>query len=184
MADNAPTLLVNLATGQSNAGLLQVAGGLAGRLGAAIIGVAARQPTQPDVSGTCYVAPDVFEAERAETDAEMRGAEAEFRDALPLLRLATQVSIVEIAADEDVAAARQRLTEISRWLARHDIAVEMVAARSSDDDAAQLRSIAQDAGAGLIVAGAYGHSRLREWAFGGVTRSLLQQGECCALLSH
>ena len=30
-------------------------------------------------------------------------------------------------------------------------------------------------GADLIVSGAYGHSRLREWAFGGVTRSLLDE---------
>ena len=39
-------------------------------------------------------------------------------------------------------------------------------------------------GADLIVAGGYGHTRSREWAFGGVTRSLLRGCPMCCLLSH
>ena len=39
-------------------------------------------------------------------------------------------------------------------------------------------------GAGLIVAGGYGHSRLREAVFGGVTRELLRHSPCPLLLSH
>ncbi len=39
-------------------------------------------------------------------------------------------------------------------------------------------------GAELIVAGGYGHTRLGEWAFGGVTRSLLEQERYFILLSH
>ena len=35
-----------------------------------------------------------------------------------------------------------------------------------------------------IVAGAYGHGRLREWAFGGVTRDLLSYAPLCCLMSH
>ena len=35
-----------------------------------------------------------------------------------------------------------------------------------------------------IVAGAYGHSRLGEWIFGGVTRYLLTQSERPVFLSH
>ena len=38
--------------------------------------------------------------------------------------------------------------------------------------------------ADVVVAGAYGHSRLREWAFGGVTRDLLLQAQRCILVSH
>lgn len=275
MASATPTLLVNLETGQSNAGLLQVAGNLADRLGAAVIGVAARQPMQLDVSGVCYVSPELVNDERSETDAEMSDAEAEFRgafqgakvewrslvsyaspssyivgqarqadllitgmplhegadatratagelimqcgrpvlvvpqapatpsldhvmvawkdtrearravlDALPLLQNAVHVTVVEIAAEEDLAGARKRLADISRWLAGHGITAEVIAAESSVDDAAQLGSLAHNSGANLIVAGAYGHSRLREWAFGGVTRSLLQRGRRCAMLSH
>jgi nucleotide-binding universal stress UspA family protein len=36
----------------------------------------------------------------------------------------------------------------------------------------------------MVVAGAYGHSRLREWVLGGVTRDLLLRGEKFSLLSH
>ena len=50
--------------------------------------------------------------------------------------------------------------------------------------AAQLGALARDLKADLIVAGAFGHSRLREWAFGGVTRDLLLRGERCVLSSH
>jgi nucleotide-binding universal stress UspA family protein len=38
--------------------------------------------------------------------------------------------------------------------------------------------------ADLIVAGGYGHSRLGEWIFGGVTRELLSASPVCCLLSH
>ena len=47
-----------------------------------------------------------------------------------------------------------------------------------------LTSIAAEQGADLLVAGAYGHTRIREWAFGGVTRDLLLHGPHCTLLSH
>jgi nucleotide-binding universal stress UspA family protein len=47
-----------------------------------------------------------------------------------------------------------------------------------------LIRLAKAGGADLIVAGAYGHSRLGEWAFGGVTRDLLTSSPVCCLLSH
>ena len=269
-----PTLLVNLEPGSSNAGLLQVAASLAEGLGAAVIGVAARQRTQLDVSGTCYISPEIINEERAEVELEISGAEAEFRatfhrsqaewrssisfsspsgyivdqarhadllltgtplngksdatratagelvmqcgrpvlvvpkepatpsldrvmlawkdtrearraalDALPLLKQAVHVTVVEVASDEDMAAARHRLADVSRWLAGHGIAAKVIAAASSDDDGAQLESLARNSDANLIVAGAYGHNRVREWAFGGVTRTLLR-GNRCAMLSH
>ncbi|HET6377480.1 MAG TPA: universal stress protein [Methylocella sp.] len=43
------------------------------------------------------------------------------------------------------------------------------------ETAAQLSSLASEEGANLIVAGAYGRKKLREWVFGGVTRELLRQ---------
>jgi nucleotide-binding universal stress UspA family protein len=47
-----------------------------------------------------------------------------------------------------------------------------------------LIRIAKAEGADLIVAGAYGHSRLGEWVFGGVTRDLLASSPVCCLLAH
>ncbi|MET4019815.1 nucleotide-binding universal stress UspA family protein [Bradyrhizobium sp. RT11b] len=48
----------------------------------------------------------------------------------------------------------------------------------------QLEKIAHDVGAGLIVAGAYGHSRFRELILSGVTQYLVMQSARCVLLSH
>jgi nucleotide-binding universal stress UspA family protein len=48
----------------------------------------------------------------------------------------------------------------------------------------QLERIAADTGAGLVVAGAYGRSRFREWVLGGVTQNLIGQTVRCALLSR
>ncbi len=64
------------------------------------------------------------------------------------------------------------------------MSAETLAAASAGDDAAQLNALAQERDAGVVVAGAYGHSRLHEWALGGVTRDLLLRTERCSLLSH
>ena len=50
--------------------------------------------------------------------------------------------------------------------------------------AAQLIRVAQEERADLLVAGAYGHSRLGEWIFGGMTRDLLSTSPICCLMSH
>jgi nucleotide-binding universal stress UspA family protein len=47
-----------------------------------------------------------------------------------------------------------------------------------------LLHFVQDDGIDLVVAGGYGHTRLGEWIFGGVTRDLLTNGPVCCLLSH
>lgn len=106
-------------------------------------------------------------------------------DALPLLQWAGQVSVVEIAPDGGLKAARTRVADVANWLMGHGVLAEPVAvATQGDSTALQLKHIAQELRAELIVAGAYGHSRLREWALGGVTRDLLMQAHCCTLLSH
>ena len=105
-------------------------------------------------------------------------------DALPLLQRIARVSVVEAAAEEDMAGARKHVADVVAWLGRHGIAADGEAVHRSGDDAGQLDSIARERGADLIVAGAYGHSRMREWALGGVTRSLLLHSHRCSLLSH
>jgi nucleotide-binding universal stress UspA family protein len=105
-------------------------------------------------------------------------------DALPILKRAAHVVIVEIAADAELAAARTRLEDVISWLKRHGVVSEPIALRSTGDDAERLDGVAQEQGADLVVAGAYGHSRLREWVLGGVTRDLLLCSDRCSLLSH
>ncbi|MFX9073380.1 universal stress protein, partial [Acinetobacter baumannii] len=48
----------------------------------------------------------------------------------------------------------------------------------------QIIGLAEDLGADLLVTGAYGHSRLNEWVFGGMTRDLLISSPLCCLMSH
>jgi nucleotide-binding universal stress UspA family protein len=108
-------------------------------------------------------------------------------DALPMLRKAGNVVVVEIAEDdEDIAAVTARVTDVVAWLARHGVIATARGseARQGDTAAAQLEKVAGDVDAGLIVAGAYGHSRFRELILGGVTQYLVTQTARCVLLSH
>jgi nucleotide-binding universal stress UspA family protein len=106
-------------------------------------------------------------------------------DALPLLHKAREVLIVELLEPgEDQAAAKARVDDVAHWLVRRGISASSIATKALIGVTDRLTILAQDEGAGIIVAGAYGHSRLQEWVFGGVTRELLHQQKCCALLSH
>ena len=84
----------------------------------------------------------------------------------------------------DLAEARADVADVVGWLKTHSVKAEPLAVAAKGDDAAQLSAIAQDHNADLVVAGAYGHSRLREWVLGGVTRDLLLHAGRCSLLSH
>ena len=105
-------------------------------------------------------------------------------DALPFLRTASHVSLVEVRSENESAASEGRLAEVAAWLKRHGIAAECISSPACADDAGALYTFAQDRGIDLTVAGAYGHSRMREWVLGGVTRDLLIGGKRCALVSH
>jgi nucleotide-binding universal stress UspA family protein len=106
-------------------------------------------------------------------------------DALPLLGKSTEVTIVEIVEDEaDRAAALSRVGDVAAWLSRHGVSASPLVPEQSGDAAAQLERIASEVGAGVVVAGAYGHSRLSEWILGGVTRQLIKPSNRCSLLSH
>nr|WP_294529851.1 universal stress protein [uncultured Rhodopila sp.] len=115
---------------------------------------------------------------------ESRQARRAVADALPLLQKASHVAVATIAAAEMFATARSCVADVVGWLKQHGVKAVPVIAKPNGDDATQLQRIARDHDAGVIVAGAFGHSRLREWALGGVTRHLLLRGQGCALLSH
>ena len=115
---------------------------------------------------------------------DTREARRAISDALPLLKVATEVTIVEIVSEQGLATARAHLADVVGWLKRHGVESTSMVTPSSRDDATELYAIARDKAADVIVAGAYGHSRLREWALGGVTRDLLLRADRCALVSH
>ena len=107
-------------------------------------------------------------------------------DALPILERARRVTVLSInprhgiGGDGDVPAA-----DIALHLARHGIRAEAahtVAPDIPEGDA--LLSYAADIGADLLVTGMYGHSRMRELVFGGVTRSLLTEMTIPTFMAH
>ena len=272
------TLMAHLELGRSNADLLRVAGDLAERFEAGVIGIAMCQPMQI-IYSEGYIPGEIIDQDREQCGKEIAAAEAEFRealptrvsgwrasvtplpladylagearaadliitgvdhnaslfdnsrhvnigdvvmqagrpilvvpaaasaswlsfdrvlvgwkdtretrraisDALPFLKHAAQVTIVEIADEQELEAARGRLGDVVLWLGRHGVVAEPIATPSTHDDAHRLHALALEHKAGLIVAGAYGHSRVREWVLGGVTRDLLLRAGRCALVSH
>lgn len=105
--------------------------------------------------------------------------------ALPMLRKAREIMVAEIVEDGgNKSATEARVKDVTAWLGRHGILASELVPDQTGDAAMQLEQMASNIGAGVVVAGAYGHSRFREWVFGGVTRQLLQQSDRCALLSH
>jgi nucleotide-binding universal stress UspA family protein len=116
---------------------------------------------------------------------DTREARRAVQDALPFLHEAGSVAIVEIYESDEADAAQNHIDDVAHYLGRHKInAGPKIALRRKDSDAAQLIRIAQEAGADLLVTGAYGHSRLGEWIFGGMTRDLLASSPICCLMSH
>lgn len=104
-------------------------------------------------------------------------------DALPFLTSASEVIVA--AVEEDAGAgARSAVADVVRFLMKHGANARSEVVRRAGMEAGDvLATLAADFGADLLVAGAYGHSRLREWAFGGVTRTLLQKSQLNRLLS-
>lgn len=107
-------------------------------------------------------------------------AAAAMRSSLPLLKLATGVQLLEV--EEKIAAYPRDLA--ARYLSRHGVEVEIVQLRPVDGVAHTIERAAGELGAGMIVMGAYGHSRLREFLVGGVTRHLLRECGLPLLLAH
>lgn len=116
---------------------------------------------------------------------DSREARRAVADALPLLQRADQVVVYEICGRDDAEGAAFRTEEVAAHLLRHGVKAR-AKVRAGDDDrvCAELNIEAEAIDADLIVSGAYGHHRLNEWVFGGVTRGLLRQPERFVLLSH
>ena len=106
-------------------------------------------------------------------------------DALPLLRKATEVTVAEIAEEQaNRPAALSRVRDVAAWLSRHGVNASEQVPEDCGEAGGLLEGIASEVGAGVVVAGAYGHSRFREWILGGVTRRLINPLNRCSLLSR
>lgn len=111
---------------------------------------------------------------------DTREARRAVRDALPLLKQAEEVIVLTVGDDSPEAVA-----DVSAHLRLHGVSARGVARRKTRHDiAGAVIDYAVEQGADLVVAGAYGHSRMREWMLGGVTLDLLEETPICCLLSH
>jgi nucleotide-binding universal stress UspA family protein len=116
---------------------------------------------------------------------DVREARRAVFDALPILARAQDVTVVEIPEQGAARAdALQSVADVASWLLGHGIIASTVVPDSAAGVTEQLNRISADVGAGAVIAGAYGHSRLSEWILGGVTRQLVNPSNRCSLLSH
>jgi nucleotide-binding universal stress UspA family protein len=105
-------------------------------------------------------------------------------DALPLLKLAGRVSVAAVAPEEELALSRGQVKDVVEWLLRHGVKADADVIAHKGNDVQRFARLVQEKSPGLVVAGAYGHSRLREWALGGVTGDYLINPDRPVLLSH
>jgi nucleotide-binding universal stress UspA family protein len=113
-----------------------------------------------------------------------REATRAVHDELPFLTRAKVVTVMEVnpktGHTPHIAGA-----DIATHLARLGVKAEVSSTMADDIEVGDaILSRAADLGADLLVMGAYGHSRLREYAFGGVTRHILRHMTVPVLMSH
>lgn len=103
------------------------------------------------------------------------------RTALPLLRKASSVVVLT------APAATQRkidLDQLTAFLAARGVTCDSQVLTETGDAAPALLKAARDVGADVLVAGAFGHTRLRDFVFGGATRTFLSADSPSLFLSH
>jgi nucleotide-binding universal stress UspA family protein len=116
---------------------------------------------------------------------DTREARRAIWDALPLLRQAEDVLAVHVGERGGQIGGGSNVEDAAQYLARHEIRIRTrIEAEAKDSIAGELIRSAKDHGADLIVTGGYGHSRLGEFIFGGVTRELITTSPICCLFSH
>ena len=103
---------------------------------------------------------------------------------MPFLERAGEIEVVMVTGergkDDELAGA-----DIGEHLARHSLKVDVKRIVATETDVANtILSYVADSSADLLVMGGYGHSRLREFVLGGVTRGILSAMTVPALMSH
>jgi nucleotide-binding universal stress UspA family protein len=114
---------------------------------------------------------------------DTREARRAVADAIPLMAMASEVTVVAVDRHPD-AWIKDSVQDVSSFLAGHGIKARTEIIRTDDDENNRLVDFFTSMSAELVVSGAYGHSRLREWVFGGVTRSLLDEVWLNRLMSN
>ena len=101
--------------------------------------------------------------------------------AMPFLSRATEVVIASVAESADTSDEIDRLV---RYLGWHGLAPRIARLQPGPDGAAATLLTAIAGSADLLVMGGYGHSRVREWVFGGFTQHVLAGAPLPVLMAH
>jgi nucleotide-binding universal stress UspA family protein len=113
-----------------------------------------------------------------------RPAARAIADSMPFLKRAKAIEIVVVTGERDKSGEITG-TNMRRHLARHGITVEIKHITGAGADVPNtILSHAADSGTDFMVLGGYGHSRLREFILGGVTRSIMRSMTVPVLMSH
>lgn len=106
-------------------------------------------------------------------------------DAMPLLLAAENVHLLTVTQGAGEREGARPDTEIVAALARHGVKIQSSRPTATEDSVGEeIRVRAIDVNADLLVMGCYGHSRIREYALGGVTRHMLREMTIPILFSH
>lgn len=105
--------------------------------------------------------------------------------ALPLLAQAGTVHLALVNPDlQSGLHGDEPGADMAHYLARHGLKVDVAVAHTRAAEGEALMDMARDCHAGLMVTGAFGHSRYREWILGGVTRDVLDHAPAPLLIAH
>jgi nucleotide-binding universal stress UspA family protein len=105
-------------------------------------------------------------------------------DAMPFLQRSKSIQIITVSSGrrskDEIAGA-----DIGEHLARHGLEIDVKQLVADDIDVTNaILSHAADSGADFIVMGGYGHTRIREFVFGGTTLGMLRSMTVPTLMSH
>ncbi|MBZ9708561.1 universal stress protein [Mesorhizobium sp. ESP7-2] len=103
-------------------------------------------------------------------------------DAMPFLQMAQEVRVVTID-DEATDETWNGLDDLVAFLSLHGVKAK-AEVFPEKSNGANIPDVADAMNADLVISGAYGHSRFREWIFGGATRSLLENDRLNRLMSN
>lgn len=104
------------------------------------------------------------------------------RAALPLLAMASAIHVLQCVTGLDRQSGDPDIDALNAYLRLHGVGAGEATLVEGADEGAALLAAAEGKQAGLFVAGAWGHSRLRETVFGGATRSFLRRPDGPSLL--
>jgi nucleotide-binding universal stress UspA family protein len=114
-----------------------------------------------------------------------REAAAAMGAAVPILRRAESVTVAMLSGPALAPADCQaQQPDLSGFLERHQVNAAILVREHAGDTGRALLSVADELGAGLLVMGCYGHSRLRELCLGGASRTVLAETRIPTLLAH